>query len=35
MKKAGILSVLFLLVPLAVAVIADAQQPNKVIAFRG
>src|SRR5205807_598217 len=31
MKKAGILSVLFLLVPLAVAVIADAQHPEQKV----
>jgi hypothetical protein len=35
MKKAGVASILFVVVLLAVAVIADAQQPNKVIAFRG
>jgi putative ABC transport system substrate-binding protein len=30
MKKAGVVSILFVVVGLAVAVIADAQQPNKV-----
>jgi len=30
MKKAGVLSILFVVVVLAVSVIADAQQPKKV-----
>src|SRR5437588_369237 len=30
MRKAGVLSILFVVVPLAVAVIAEAQQPTKV-----
>jgi putative tryptophan/tyrosine transport system substrate-binding protein len=30
MKKAGVLSILFVVVLLAVAVMAEAQQPNKV-----
>jgi hypothetical protein len=30
MRKAGVLSILFVVVLLAVAVIAEAQQPNKV-----
>ena len=30
MKKAGVLSILFVVILLAVAVIADAQQPKKV-----
>src|SRR6266404_8528917 len=30
MKKAGVLSILFVVVLLAVAVVAEAQQPNKI-----
>jgi putative ABC transport system substrate-binding protein len=30
MRKAGVFSILFLLVPLAIAVIAEAQQPTKI-----
>src|SRR5438105_14751095 len=30
MRKAGVLSILFVVVPLAIAVIAEAQQPTKV-----